>query len=621
MIHQHSNHPNYFYDERLGESSSSLSHVHSYPSASASQALLGGDNANSDASESMIFPIGSDYHYYHRILAPLESNQLTQSQEITLTWVGRICSLLSVFGGVYIFYWAWRRKHHVYHRLMLALSVYLIFTKPWMVYGPAAIPEGTPDVWGAQGTTATCTAQGFFIQLGLAIPFYYVGLSFYSWVVIIHGNFDPKKYRWIEKYIHIVANGYAFGSALFLLRIEAFNHSGLTCWIASIPFGCGDGTDIECTRGPKEISKTLAFFVGIPALVVLVVPAVAMGALALYVCWNQRQMQQQTQLQQPQHPYRSPPRSTLPVVLDLGEEDDFPKRSEQTHSTSCISHENDDVIEPSNHQNSGNKNLDVATSPRRPSVRSEGSLGRISVDLPMRGITARKIVQQSAVYLAVSYFIYLPGLIQHGLGVFGKQKSFVVDVLSSSITGSMGIWFALVYRYFSTKGVTVESGNGASTKKATSSAESGSRTYGHNPNQAPNHNASATSIDLEGVFHSERGNGNGNGYPDDDDDANLDRTENGQSATGKEPPPDVVSPSSSSSSCPRLPTPSPPLQKRTPSSTNKPKTNSERYTFNIFDGTAPSNGHFSEFLFAGDDDDEEQDQFESKYWSSCQELR
>ena len=46
-------------------------------------------------------------------------NNFTQSQENTLVWVGRICSIVSIFGGFYIFYWAWRRKQHVYHRLMM----------------------------------------------------------------------------------------------------------------------------------------------------------------------------------------------------------------------------------------------------------------------------------------------------------------------------------------------------------------------------------------------------------------------------------------------------------------------------------------------------------------------
>ena len=41
-------------------------------------------------------------------------------------------------------------------------------------------------------------------------------------------------------------------------------------------------------------------------------------------------------------------------------------------------------------------------------------------------------------------------------------------------------------------------------------------------------------------------------------------------------------------------------------------------TFNIFDGTAPANSRYSEFIFDGDDEDEENDLESSEYWSECQ---
>jgi len=42
-----------------------------------------------------------------------------------------------------------------------------------------------------------------------------------------------------------------------------------------------------------------------------------------------------------------------------------------------------------------------------------------------------------------------------------------------------------------------------------------------------------------------------------------------------------------------------------------------RTSFNIFDGTAPSS-NFSEFVFDGDSDDEENDFAESQHWAGCQ---
>merc|ERR1719247_842880 len=103
---------------------------------------------------------------------------------------------------------AWkRRKTNVFHRLMLALSVHMLMWSAWQIVGTAAVPVGTPDTHGAFGNTATCTAQGFFNQFsGICIPFYYAFLSVYSWAVMVHANFNPTRYSWIEPYIHALVH-------------------------------------------------------------------------------------------------------------------------------------------------------------------------------------------------------------------------------------------------------------------------------------------------------------------------------------------------------------------------------------------------------------------------------
>jgi hypothetical protein len=59
--------------------------------------------------------------------------------------------------------------------------------------------DGT-NLYGARGNEATCVAQGFFIQLGLATPFCNLALAVYYMLVIIYGWREDriKKYRlWI----------------------------------------------------------------------------------------------------------------------------------------------------------------------------------------------------------------------------------------------------------------------------------------------------------------------------------------------------------------------------------------------------------------------------------------
>jgi hypothetical protein len=45
-------------------------------------------------------------------------NDFTPKQEFILNWTGRVAAFISFLGGLYICYWTWKRRDHVYHRLM-----------------------------------------------------------------------------------------------------------------------------------------------------------------------------------------------------------------------------------------------------------------------------------------------------------------------------------------------------------------------------------------------------------------------------------------------------------------------------------------------------------------------
>ena len=45
--------------------------------------------------------------------------EFSKEEEMTLAWTSRSAAIFSLVGGGYIFYWAWKRRDHVYHRLML----------------------------------------------------------------------------------------------------------------------------------------------------------------------------------------------------------------------------------------------------------------------------------------------------------------------------------------------------------------------------------------------------------------------------------------------------------------------------------------------------------------------
>lgn len=61
-----------------------------------------------------------NYHYNYQSF-PLQ-------HEIGLNWTSRIAAILSLLGGLYIGYWAWKRRDHVYHRIMFGMCTHCCFS-------------------------------------------------------------------------------------------------------------------------------------------------------------------------------------------------------------------------------------------------------------------------------------------------------------------------------------------------------------------------------------------------------------------------------------------------------------------------------------------------------------
>ena len=90
----------------------------------------------------------------------------------------------------------------MYHRLILAMNFTLLILSFTYVWGIFAVPEGTPNYYGARGTTQTCTAVGFLgITVAMTVPVYYGSLVLQAFMGM-KNNFEERKYKWIEKWIH-----------------------------------------------------------------------------------------------------------------------------------------------------------------------------------------------------------------------------------------------------------------------------------------------------------------------------------------------------------------------------------------------------------------------------------
>lgn len=73
---------------------------------------------------------------------------------------------LSFLSSGCVIYFLLRRERQrlgrLYHRLVLAMNVALLFLSAVQIWSPFAVPEGTPGFFGASGTVETCTASGAY---------------------------------------------------------------------------------------------------------------------------------------------------------------------------------------------------------------------------------------------------------------------------------------------------------------------------------------------------------------------------------------------------------------------------------------------------------------------------
>jgi len=94
----------------------------------------------------------------------------------------------------------------------------------------------------------------------MAVPIYYACLSFQA-LIAMRNNFKEERYRWIEKWIHIIAWCFPFAVATVLAVTENLNPSGTGCYLSKAPRGCEADPSVDCERG-KDIGA-FAIVVGL----------------------------------------------------------------------------------------------------------------------------------------------------------------------------------------------------------------------------------------------------------------------------------------------------------------------------------------------------------------------
>jgi len=181
-------------------------------------------------------------------------------------------------------------NNSAYYRLMLAMSCsdllvsFAWFCTTWPIpRDDRSIDNPSDRVYGNIGSQSTCTAQAFFIQLGIITPFYNALLSCYYYLTIRREWKEEDFKKKVEYIGHFIAIGFGLGTSIAGLPMELYNNSIVWCWIAPYPMGCGDGPDqTPCVRGIGSAHLRWAFYYG-PLWAMIFLVAFFMSLVYVYV--------------------------------------------------------------------------------------------------------------------------------------------------------------------------------------------------------------------------------------------------------------------------------------------------------------------------------------------------
>ncbi len=173
------------------------------------------------------------------------------------------------------------------HRLLLGLCICDIMSSLSYSTFNAAVPsEMNYLVWNARGNDASCTAQGFFVSLGVFCGLYYnTALNLYFLAVIKYEKSDECIRTKIEPFLHAVPIILSFAYSISLLLMKHNNGSGFDGTMTSCndPFyypphcegyDVGEtrpGFDIPCGRGLEG-----AMAIAVSCVMLMFIPAIIM---------------------------------------------------------------------------------------------------------------------------------------------------------------------------------------------------------------------------------------------------------------------------------------------------------------------------------------------------------
>lgn len=221
--------------------------------------------------------------------------------DAALTFIPLFSGTLSILGASAVLFNILsdpqRRFTSPYFRIMLGLAIANVVYAVARIFSTFAAPQGTPGLYYASGNIATCSAQGFFIHLGLSQPLYTACLCIHYLLVIKYGKSDDYIAKYYEPYMHVQSIGYPLIGSIIGVSLGNFNSSPIGCWIGSFPMDCDIQDKSTCTRGKHSqivfsVSSASLFFAS------FVIVASSMLVTVLHVRKRMRVMNHRFSFQQ-----------------------------------------------------------------------------------------------------------------------------------------------------------------------------------------------------------------------------------------------------------------------------------------------------------------------------------
>ena len=212
----------------------------------------------------------------------------THSELVVFALIPKCSNFLSILGALHVIQDVLldpskRSKTHC--RLMVSLNSICLFHATAGFFATWPAPADEPVLW-ASGSTATCTTQGFFMQLGIGTIVQTTALSCCCHLVLVCQWPDGRIQR-LEQCAHGTGWLFGLGTALVGLKLKLYNNANLWCWISSLPQSCEGGNSPSggqgaCTRGQNAWLYRLVLFCG-PVVVGIVLNTMIMTRVVWYV--------------------------------------------------------------------------------------------------------------------------------------------------------------------------------------------------------------------------------------------------------------------------------------------------------------------------------------------------